>query len=63
MNSATWDLEKMALITLEDEKDQDSLAAFEKQDWYFDLHQLPVSPKKKAHEYTAAEALFNLDAD
>jgi hypothetical protein len=63
MNSVTWDARKMALITLEDEKDRDSLAAFEKQDWYFDLNQLRVSPKKKAHEYTAAEALFNLDAD
>jgi hypothetical protein len=63
MNSVTWDAGKMALVTLEDEKDRDSLAAFEKQDWYFDLRQLQVTPKKKAHKYTAAEALFNLDAD
>jgi hypothetical protein len=63
MNSVTWDAGKMALVTAEDGKDRDSLAAFEQQDWYFDLHQLRVTPKKKAHEYTAAEALFNLDAD
>ncbi len=63
MNSVTWDAGKVALVTLEDEKYRDSLAAFEKQDWYFNLHQLRVIPKKKAHKYTAAEALFNLDAD
>ncbi len=63
MNSVTWDAGKVALVTLENGKDLDSLAAFEQQDWYFDLHQLRVTPKKKAHEYTAAEALFNLDAD
>jgi hypothetical protein len=63
MKSVTWDAGKMALITPEDGKDRDSLAAFEKQDWYFDLHQLRVSPKKKAHDYTAPEELFNLDAD
>jgi hypothetical protein len=40
MNSVTWDAGKLALVTLEDEKDRDSLAAFEKKDWYFDLHQL-----------------------
>ena len=45
----TWDAGKLALVTLKDEKDLDSLAAFEKQDWSFDLHQLCVTPKKKAH--------------
>jgi hypothetical protein len=63
MNSVTWDAKALNLITPEDGKDRDSLAAFEKQDWYFDLHQLRVSPKKKTHHYTAPEALFNLDAD
>ncbi len=63
MNSVTWDAKALNLVTPEDGKDRDSLAAFEKQDWYFDLHQLRVSPKKKAHHYTAPEALFNLDAD
>ncbi len=63
MNSVTWDAKTMNLLTPEDGKDWDSLAVFEKQDWYFDLHQLRVSPKKIAHQYTAPEALFNLDAD
>ncbi len=44
-------------------KDKESLAAFESQDWHFDLRNLRVSSKKKAHHYTAPEALFNLDAD
>ena len=63
MNSVTWDAKEINLITQEDGKDRESLAAFENQDWYFDLHQLRVSPKKKAHHYTAPEVLFNLDAD
>jgi hypothetical protein len=63
MNTVQWDSKKLELITPEDTKDKESLAMFESQDWYFDLSKLRVSPKKKAHHYTAPEALFNLDAD
>jgi hypothetical protein len=63
MNTVEWDSERLELVTQDDVKDKESLAAFESQDWYFDLRNLRVSSKKKAHHYTAPEALFNLDAD
>ncbi len=63
MNTVEWDSERLELVTQDDVKDKESLAAFESQDWYFDLRNLCVSSKKKAHHYTAPEALFNLDAD
>ncbi len=63
MNTVKWDSEKKVLITPEDMKGKESLAAFESQAWYFDLSKLRVSPKKKTQNYTAPEALFNLDGD
>ncbi len=44
-------------------KGYQSLADFEKQDWYFNLKSLCVSHKKGKTNYTAPEALLNLDAD
>ena len=52
------------LILPEDVREKESLAAFENQEWYFNLKSLRVSPNKKGKKnYTAPEALFNLDAD
>ncbi len=62
-NRGKWDLEKLEVIMSEDAKDNARLAAFENQEWYFDLNKLRVSLKKKTQHYTAPEALFNLDAD
>ncbi len=62
-NRVKWDLEKLELITSNDTKDNARLAAFENQEWYFDLNKLRIRPKKQTQHYTAPEALFNLDAD
>ncbi len=62
MAGITWDAKKMELILPEDTKAKESLADFEKQEWYFNLTKLR-SPKKNKSNYTAPEALFNLDAD
>jgi hypothetical protein len=63
INTVKWDPEKLALITPDDMKGKESLQAFESQNWYFDLSKLRVNPKKKTQNYTAPEALFNLDGD
>jgi hypothetical protein len=63
MNGITWNKKRLELILPEDVKDKEGLAAFENQEWYFNLKNLRVSPKKGQQNYTAPEALFNLDAD
>jgi hypothetical protein len=63
MNTVTWDDKKMELITPEDAKDKDQLLAFANTSWYFDIKNLQVSPTKSKKNYTAPEALFNLDAN
>jgi hypothetical protein len=63
MNTVTWDDKKMELITPEDAKDKDRLSAFANTPWYFDIKKLQVSPTKSKKNYTAPEALFNLDAN
>jgi hypothetical protein len=63
MNGIAWNKDRLELILPEDVKEKDSLAAFEDQDWYFNLKNLCVSPKRGHKNYTAPEALFNLDAD
>jgi hypothetical protein len=64
LTGVTWDSTNQIVVTPADVRDKESLEAFALQDWYFDLEKLRVSPrKKKAHKYTAPEALFNLDAD
>jgi hypothetical protein len=65
LNGTTWDSANLKVITPEDAKDKESLAAFADQDWYFDLQKLRVSPNKKKSllDYTSPEALFNLDAE
>ncbi len=62
-NRVEWDPKKLEVIMLEDAKDNARLAAFENQEWYFDLNKLWVSSKKKSQHYTSPEVLFNLDAD
>ena len=52
-NRVKWDPEKLEVITSKDAKDNARLAAFENQEWYFDLIKLRVSPKKKSQHYTA----------
>ncbi len=63
MNGITWNKKRLELILPEDVRDKEGLAAFENQEWYFNLKNLRVSPKKGTQNYTAPEALFNLDAD
>ena len=44
-NRVEWDPKKLEVIMLEDAKDNARLAAFENQEWYFDLNKLRVSSK------------------
>jgi hypothetical protein len=39
-NRVKWDSEKLELITSDDAKDNARLAAFDNQEWYFDLNKL-----------------------
>ena len=63
MNGIAWNKERLELILPEDVREKESLAGFEDQEWYFNLKKLRVSPKRGKKNYTAPEALFNLDAD
>jgi hypothetical protein len=64
MTGITWNKEKVQLVLPEDLKEKESLEAFENQEWFFNLKSLRVSPRKRGDKnYTAPEALFNLDAD
>ena len=62
MNTVRWDEKNLELITVEDVEEEVRLSAFEKADWFMDLDCLQVSPKKKK-QFTAPEALFNLDEE
>jgi hypothetical protein len=63
INTVTWDDKKMELITPEDAKDKNQLSAFANTPWYFNIKKLRVSPTKSKKNYTAPEALLNLNAD
>jgi hypothetical protein len=61
-NKVTWDTENQEIVTAVEKDINDRLAAFEKVDFYIDIEKLRVSTQKKnKKEYSAPEALFNLD--
>lgn len=62
LNTVTWDSERQEITTANEKDNDDRLSAFEKGGHYIDIDKLRISPvKKHMANYTAPEALFNLD--
>ncbi len=62
LNKVTWDAENQEILIAGEKDINDRLAAFEKADFYIDIEKLCINAQKKnKKEYTAPEALFNLN--
>ena len=62
INKVVWNEETLEVTLVEDAAWKEALLVFESVSWYINIEKLQVSPKKEGENYTAPEALFNLDA-